>query len=104
MESSCNNEVSSKNKDIDQGVRLVCDLENAIEKEKQPLDFQTGFLLKPKEYQNSESDSRDWLCKPLLGGGFLLKCKLKDSIRPYFTVCPDQGKLIISVQLYLIIL
>ena len=94
---SCNTEACIENKELDQAVNRVCVLKETTEMEEQPLDFRTEFLVKPKESQNSTSDSRDWLCKPLLGGGFLLKCKLKDSIRPNFTVCSDQGISILSV-------
>ena len=94
---SCNTEACIENQEPDQGVNRVCVVEETTEMGAQPLDFRTEFLVKPKESQNSKSDYRDWLCKPLLGGGFLLKCKLKDSIRPNFAVCSHQGKLILNV-------
>ena len=94
---SCNTEACIENQELDQGVNRVFVVKETIEMEVQPLAFRTEFLVKLKESQNSKSDYRDWLCKPLLGGGFLLKCKLKDSIRPNFTVCSDQGISILSV-------
>ena len=96
---SCNTEACIENQELDQGVNRVCVVEDGTEMEDQSLDFRTEFLVKPKESPNSKSDYRDWLCKPLLGGGFLLKCKLKDLIIPNFTVCSDQGISILSVQL-----
>ena len=94
---SCNTEACIENQELDQGLNRVCVVKETTETEEQPLDFRTQFLENPKESQNSKSDYRDWLCKPLLGGGFLIKCKLKDSIRPNFTVCSDQGISVLSV-------
>ena len=94
---SCNTEACIENQELDQGVNRVCVVKETTEMEEQPLAFRTEFLVKLQESQNSKSDYRDWLCKPLLGGGFLLKCKLKDLIIPNFTVCSDRGTSILSV-------
>ena len=94
---SCNTGACIENQELDEGVNRVCVVKETTEMEEQPLDFWTEFLVKPQESQNSISKYRDWLCKPLLGGGFLLKCKLKDLIIPNFTVCSDQGISILSV-------
>ena len=88
---SCNTEACIENQELDQAVNRVFVVKKTTEMEEQPLDCRTEFLVKHKESQNSKSDYRDWLCKPLLGGAFLLKCKFKDLIRPNFTVCSDQG-------------
>ena len=92
---SCNTEACIETQELGQGVNRVCVVKETTETEEQSLAFRTEFLVKPMQSQNRKSNSRDWLCKPLLGGGFLLKCKLKDSVRPNFTPCSDQGKLIL---------